>query len=171
MGNIFIYIQYTILIISIIRMAYYFVKAMSQDDSFAYQGMLINLLFSAAIIVLIHLVQLTKEEIDLSTHIVAVLFDLIGCIYFGFFYVNKAEKDYNKYFDLKYAKSFLEFYEIDVDSFKKKSYEEQLEIINNAYIVNCDSGMVEYMIDKEDEGDLKDTLDILEPLLNKGVNI
>lgn len=166
MENVFIYIQYLILSIVIIRMAYYFIKTISQDnlfDSFAYQGALVNLLFSAAIIVLISLVQLDKEEIGLSTHIVAVVFDLMGCIYFGFFYVNKAEKDFN----LSYAKSFLEEYKIDINSFKEKSYEEQLEIINSAYIVNCDSGMAEYMIDKEDEDDLKDILDILEPLLNK----
>lgn len=158
MGTIFLIIQYIILSIILIRMIYYFINAVSKEDSFSYLGSLVNLLLIAFVIAIISIVRTTS----LLLQMLFILLELAGCIYFGFIYVKSEETQ----FDLEFAESFLEEYEIDVDSFAEKPYEEQLKIITSAYVVNCDSGMAEYMVDKEREDDLQDVLDILQPLLN-----
>lgn len=162
MGTIFLIIQYIILSIILIRMIYYFINALSKEDSFSYLGFLVNLLLIVSVIATISIVKTTS----LLLQMLFILLELAGCIYFGFIYVKSEEAQFDLEFDLEFAESFLEEYEIDVDSFTEKPYEEQLKIITSAYIVNCDSGMAEYMVNKESEDDLQDVLDILQPLLN-----
>lgn len=162
MGTIFLIIQYIILSIILIRMIYYFINAVSKEDSFSYLGSLVNLLLIAFVIAIISIVRTTS----LLLQMLFILLELAGCIYFGFIYVKSKEARFDSEFDLEFAESFLEEYEIDVSSFTEKSYEEQLKIITSAYVVNCDSGMAEYMVNKESEDDLQDVLDILQPLLN-----
>lgn len=158
MDTIFLIIQYIILSIILIRMIYYFIDSVSKEDWFSYLGFLVNLLLIVSVIATISIVKTTS----LLLQMLFILLELAGCIYFGFIYVKSEEAQ----FDLEFAESFLEEYEIDVSSFAEKSYEEQLKIITSAYVVNCDSGMAEYMVNKESEDDLQDVLDILQPLLN-----
>ncbi len=87
-------------------------------------------------------------------------------IIFGIVLPNKEKEINDRSFNIDYAKKFLESYDINPEVFMKKPYKEQLQIIKSAYVVNCDSGMAEYMVDADDEEDLQDTLDILEPLIN-----
>ncbi len=156
----------TVILWAILFTAYYFFKLTITED-YVYQYVFFDNLLLVGILILVNEGLLSKTD-NLLIHITALIISICSVFYADFLLVKHIAKRENLCSAKEYAERYLQDYDIDPDAFKEKSYEEQLEIIMNSYIVNCDSGMAEYMVDDKD--DLEDTLEILEPLLNRKNN-